>query len=212
MAQAQIGHVGARAIRQELLHHRLLTPVPSVKTIKRWLKAAALIASPAEPDKAAYYPVPHVRDEWAIFACDWTERYFTGGAKVFVFHTIDHRSHALAQTLQAPKRTASTCDHLLEGCARLGIPDLLQLDNDAAFTGLGRAPRVLGRFLRLALYLGSELLFIPPGEAKRNHVVKGSTGPGPQASGTSTISLPSGSWSARAQSSSLGTTSMRRRR
>jgi hypothetical protein len=172
LVKSAIGHVGARAIRQELLRHRLLTPLPSVKTIKRWLKAAALIDAPAAPDKEAYYPGPHLRDEVVIFACDWTERYFTGGEKVFVFHTIDHRSHALAQTLRANKRTASTCDHLLEGCARLGIPDLLQLDNDAAFTGLGRTPRVFGRFVRLALYLGIELLFIPPGEATRNHVVE----------------------------------------
>jgi hypothetical protein len=171
-AKSAIGHVGARAIRQEVLRHRLLTAVPSVKTIKRWLKAAALIDSPAEPDTEAYYPVPPLRDDVVIFACDWTERYFTGGEKVFVFHTIDHRSHALAQTLRANKRTASTCDHLLEGCSRLGTPDLLQLDNDAAFTGLGRTPRVFGRFVRLALYLGIELLFIPPSEAKRNHVVE----------------------------------------
>src|SRR5215475_4192853 len=55
-AKSAIGHVGAHAIRQEVLRHRLLTPVPSVKTIKRWLKAAALIESPAEPDTEAYYP------------------------------------------------------------------------------------------------------------------------------------------------------------
>src|SRR5262245_38283472 len=58
LAQSPVGHVGARAIRQELVRHRLLTPVPSVKTIKRWLKAAALIVSPAEPDTEAYYPAP----------------------------------------------------------------------------------------------------------------------------------------------------------
>ena len=172
LAKSPVGHVGARAIRQELVRHRLLTPVPSVKTLKRWLRAADLIASPAEPVTEAYYPAPHWSDEVVIFACDWTERYFTGGKKVVVFHTIAHRSHALAQTLRANKSTASTCAHLLEGCAQVGIPDLLQHDNDAAFTGLGRAPRVLGRFVRLALYVGIELLFIPPGEAKRNHVVE----------------------------------------
>lgn len=171
-AQSPVGHVGARAIRQELGRHRLLTPVPSVKTIKRWLKAAALIASPAEPVTEAYYPTPHWSDEVVIFACDWTERYFTGGDKVFVFHTIDHRTHALAQTLRPNKSTEAAWEHLLEGCAQLGIPDLLQIDNDAAFTGLGRTPRVFGQCVRLALYLGIELLFIPPGEAKRNHVVE----------------------------------------
>lgn len=172
LAKHPVGHVGAHAIRQELGRHRLLTPVPSVKTIKRWLKAAALLDAPAELATETYYPTPRVRDEVVIFACDWTERYFTGGAKVFVFHTIAHRSHALAQTLHSDKSTASTCAHLLEGCSQLGIPDLLQLDNDAAFTGLGRTPRVFGHFVRLALYLGIELLFIPPGEAKRNHVVE----------------------------------------
>jgi hypothetical protein len=171
-AQRPVGPVGARAIRQELWRHRWLTPVPAVKTIKRWLKEAALIASPSEPVTEAYYPTPHWRDEVVIFACDWTERYFTGGDKVFVFHTIAHRTHALAQTLRPNKSPAAAWEHLLEGGAQLGIPDMLQLDNDAAFTGLGRAPRVFGQCVRLALYLGSELLFIPPGEAKRNPVVE----------------------------------------
>jgi len=172
LEKSRVGFVGARAIRQELLRRRLLKPAPSVKTIKRWLKAADLIAAPAEPDKEAYYPAPHLRDELVIFACDWTERYFTGGEKVFVFHTIDHRTHALAQTLCSDKSAASACEHLLACGSQLGLTDLLQLDNDAAFTGLGRTPRVFGRFVRLALYLGLELLFIPPGEAKRNHVVE----------------------------------------
>ena len=170
--KSTVGHVGASAIRKELLRRRLLKPVPSVKTIKRWLRAAALIAPPAAPDKAAYYPAPHLSDDLFICACDWAGRYFTGGAKVFVFHTIEYHSHALAQTLRADKSTASACQHLLESGAQLGLSDLLQLDNDATFTGLGRTPRVFGRFVRLALYLGLELLFIPPGEAKRNHVVE----------------------------------------
>jgi hypothetical protein len=117
-AKSPVGPVGARAIRQELLRHRLLPPVPSVKTIKRWLKAADLIAAPSEPDTEAYYPAPRWSDAGVLCACDWTERYCTGGAKVFVFHTIDHRSHALAQTLRSNKSTASTWAHLLEGCSQ----------------------------------------------------------------------------------------------
>jgi hypothetical protein len=107
-----------------------------------------------------------------IFACDWTERYFTGGEKVFVFHTIDLRTHALAQTLRPDKSTESAWEHLLACGLQSGLPDFLQMDNDAAFTGLGRTPHVFGRFVRLALYLGIEPLFIPPGEPERNHVVE----------------------------------------
>jgi hypothetical protein len=61
---------------------------------------------------------------------------------------------------------------VLEAFAVLGLPDFLQLDNDAAFTGLGRSKPVIGRFLRLLLYLGIEVIFIPPGEPQRNHLVE----------------------------------------
>lgn len=106
-----------------------------------------------------------------IFACDGTERYCTGGAQGFVFHTLELRPQALAQTLRPAKSTESAGAHLLAGGAQLGRPDFLQLANDAAFTGLGRTPHVFGRFGRRALSLGSAPLFLPPGEPERNPVV-----------------------------------------
>ncbi len=172
MEKSTAGLICARAIQQELRRHRLLHPLPSLSTIKRWLKDAGLIGAPTESLAPAFYPTPQVGDDLVIFSCDWIARYLTGGEKVFVFHTIDLRTHALAQTRRADKSTKSACDHLLASCSELGIPDFLQLDNDAGFTGLGRTVRVFGRFVRLALYLGIELIFIPPGEAKRNHVVE----------------------------------------
>lgn len=65
---------------------------------------------------------------------------------------------------------------MLEAFSVLGLPDFLQIDNDAAFTGLGRTKPVFGRFIRLLLYLGLEVIFIPPGEPKRNHVVERANG------------------------------------
>lgn len=172
LEKSTVGLVGARALQQELRRHRLLNPLPSLSTIKRWLKNAGLLGVPSQPLVSAFYPTPQMGDDLVIFACDWIARYFTGGAKVFVFHTIDLRTHALAQTRCSNKSTESACQHLLAACSEWGLPDFLQLDNDAGFTGLGRAPRGFGRFVRLALYLGIELLFIPPAEAKRNHVVE----------------------------------------
>ena len=55
----------------------------------------------------------------------------------------------------------------------MGLPDLLQIDNDGAFTGLGKSRRGVGRFVRLLLYLGVEPIFLPPGEPKRNGLVEG---------------------------------------
>jgi hypothetical protein len=48
----------------------------------------------------------------------------------------------------------------------------LQLDNDAAFNGGYKVPRVFGAFVRLCLYLGIEPIFLPVSEPKRNSVVE----------------------------------------
>jgi putative transposase len=55
---------------------------------------------------------------------------------------------------------------------QLGLPDGLQLHNDAAFTGGSKVPRVFGAFVRLCLYVGIEPIFLPVGEPKRNRVVE----------------------------------------
>lgn len=107
-----------------------------------------------------------------VFACDWISRYLPGGEKVYAFHTLDLATHALAQTLAKDKTTETACAHLLAACREIGLPDWLRLDNDSAFTGLGRRTRLFARFVRLALYLGIEPLFIPPGHPQCNHEVE----------------------------------------
>jgi len=172
MEKSTVGLVSARALQQELLRQRLLTTLPSQTTIKRWLREAGLLgASPITSDEA-YYPALPPPEQAVTFCCDWIARYLTGGEKVFVFHTLDLQTRALAQTIRADKSTVSACNHLLRAGVELGLPDFLRLDNDAAFTGLGRHGRQFGQFVRTALYLGIELLFIPPGEPERNHDVE----------------------------------------
>ena len=170
--RASVGLVGAAAIRRELKQHHRLTRLPSAAAINRWLKQAGLIESAAPAADAVYYPAPHRRPPVIFQACDWTQRYLRGGEKVFAFHTLDLDTHALWQSVGRDKRTATVKAHALEVWQELGLPDFLQLDNDAAFTGLGKRPRVFGSFVRLALAVGIELIFIPPAEAKRNAEVE----------------------------------------
>jgi transposase len=123
-----VGLVGARAIGRELKQQHGLKPVPSVTTINRWLKDAGLVETPApEPDKT-YYPAPHLRPELVFHAVDWTQRYLTGGAKVFAFHTVDLHTHALWQSVGQDKSTATVQAHALEVWQHLGLPDFLQLE------------------------------------------------------------------------------------
>jgi hypothetical protein len=171
-ARAVVGLVGARAIRRELHHQHRLKRLPTLATINRWLKAAALISGAPLPVPAAFYPHPQIAGDRVFHACDWTMRHLEGGQKVFAFHSLDLHTHALWQTLLTDKSTHSVITHALEVWQRLALPDFLQLDNDAAFTGLGKKGRIFGQFVRLALYLGIELIFIPPGEPKRNAKVE----------------------------------------
>lgn len=171
-ARAVAGLVGARAIRRELQKQHRLKRVPTLATINRWLNAAGLSRRTPTPAPAAFYPHPQIAGDWVLHACDWTMRHLEGGQKVFAFHSLDLHTHALWQTLLTDKSTQSVIHHALEVWQRLALPDFLQLDNDAAFTGLGKNGRIFGQFVRLALYLGIELMFIPPAEPKRNAKVE----------------------------------------
>lgn len=104
---------------------------------------------------------------------DWTARYLTGGEKRFVFHTLDAQTHALCETFSHDKRTESLRLQALQVWQTLGLPHYLQLDNDTASSGGEKTPRRFSSFVRLCLYLGIELIFIPPAEPKRNHLVEG---------------------------------------
>ena len=176
LARSGVGLVGARAVQQEIRRGRLLRPVPSLGTIKRWLKEAGLIEPAPPAPKKVYYPAPGVGPGMVVQAMDWIARYLEGGEKVFVFQTVDAYTRALQQTRKPDKTVASLLGHVGEVWQRLGVPDFLQLDNDSAFTGGQRAPRRFGAFVRLALDLGIELIFTPPAEPKRNGLVEGLNG------------------------------------
>jgi putative transposase len=172
-AQSSVGLIGARAIRHEVMRRCLLRVVPSTVTINRWLKQAGLIPTASLPGEAPYYPQPHLPENCVLHSCDWISRYLEGGEKPYALHTIDAQTHALCQTISTDKTTEALLHHTLQAFTEVGVPDFLQIDNDGAFTNLGKHQRVFGRFLRVLLYLGVEPLFIPPGEPKRNSLVEG---------------------------------------
>jgi putative transposase len=171
-ARRRVGLIGAQAIQAEIRQQRLLQAIPSLASINRWLKEAGLIKGAPAPPKQVYYPAPLLKSAQRLHACDWTSRYLSGGQKVFAFHTVEAATRALEQTICADKTVGSVRTHLLQVWRRLGLPELLQLDNDSAFCGGGRTARRFGMIVRLCLYLGIEIVFTPPGEPKRNWLVE----------------------------------------
>ncbi len=172
LERRQVGLIGAKAVRQEIIEQHLLAEVPSLATIKRWLYASGLTHSDPPVAINAFYPQPDWLAGIVLQACHWIARYLEGGEKVFVFHTIDVGTRALAQTISTNKTTDTVRIHLLETWQTLGLPHNLQLDKDAAFSGGERTPRRFGAIVRLCLYMWIEIIFVPPGEPKRNAMVE----------------------------------------
>jgi len=164
LVKQAVGLVGPRAIRRELCKV-LGQQAPSLTTIKRVLKAHHMIATPTKP---AYFPKPLRTVDGILHALDWTCRYLEDGPKVYAFHMLNLRTRACAQTITDNKRSETTLGHGLTTWKTLGIPDFLQLDNDAAFCGGYKVPRVFGQFVRVCLYFGLELIFLPVAEPERN--------------------------------------------
>jgi transposase len=167
-----VGLITARYLRQQLIKERLLDAVPSISTINRWLCEAGLITQKATRQPEAYFPAIRIGQSLILHLMDWTERFVTGGEKVFAFHTLDKRTRRLSQSLLANKSGESAIRHALCSWQELGLPDLLQIDNDSAFCGGSRTPRRFSAFVRLCLHFGIEIIFIPPAEARRNGLIE----------------------------------------
>jgi putative transposase len=171
LSKRKVGLIGPKAIRQELQTAHLLRRLPSCSTIQRILHDQGLIKS-QPPAPQGYFPQPTPTAHYVLQAMDWTARYLEGGTKVFAFHTIDLATRGMQQTISADKAGPTVRQHALHTWQTLGMPDGLQMDNDAAFCGGYKVPRVFGEFVRLCLYVGIEPLFLPVHEPKRNGVVE----------------------------------------
>jgi transposase InsO family protein len=170
LVKQKVGLIGTAAIRREL--RKVLGPqTPSSATVSRVLHTHDLVATrpTATP---AYFPKPLTVVEGTLHALDWTCRYLEAGAKVYAFHTLNLRTRACTQTIAADKSGETVTRHALNTWKTLGIPDFLQLDNDAAFCGGYKTPRLFGQFVRLCLYLGIELIFLPVAEPECNGEVE----------------------------------------
>jgi putative transposase len=171
LVKQKVGLSGPRAIQRELRKLGRGQQTPSLSTILRVLHRRGVLHT---PDKVppAYSPKPLRVVSGTLHALDWTCRYLEDGLKVYAFHSLNLRTRACAQTIAADKSSETAITHALASWKTLGIPCFLQLDNDAAFCGGYKAPRIFGRFVRLCLWLGIELIFLPVAEPESNGEVE----------------------------------------
>jgi transposase-like protein len=163
-----VGHRSIQAQRQRLG----IKPLPSLATIQRILFHHDLTHPRGAAADTGYYPGPTAGTPSAIHATDIITKHLRGGQVVQNFHPFDHYTHAVHISQHPDKTTSSVMAHLLASWATVGIPAGEQLDNESSFRGGQSHPRVIGRVVRLCLFVGVEMLFIPEYEAKRNYWVE----------------------------------------
>jgi hypothetical protein len=131
LVKQKVGLIGARAIRRELRKVSGEKSLPSLSTIKRVLRQRGLMAQPTQA-KRVYFPKPLQMVSGSLHALDWTCRYLEEGPKLYAFHTLNLHTRACTQTIASDKSYETVRAHCLHTWKSLGIPQFLQLDNDAA--------------------------------------------------------------------------------
>jgi transposase InsO family protein len=154
-------YVGALAIRTRLKKWGV-NPLPSKASIERILHEHKLTNKKEEKvkEKVDY---PHLQPKQAqeLVQVDIVPHYLTGGEKVPCFNAIDIVSRYPTGRAYKRRRSQDACDFLLHVWQELGVPTYTQVDNEGCFSGGNTHPRVLGKVVRLALTVGTELLFSP---------------------------------------------------
>lgn len=159
---------GAATIHYEL--KQLQGPhVPPTRTIHRWLVKAGLVTpGPTTPGASSHYtlPIPHEN------VVNWRQQLDFKGPlylrdsdhKYYVLVLRDCWSHRCALHAMDNRQAVNIARFLATSWTWLGVPGYLQMDNAGEFQGSPRSPRSFGRVVELAIALGVEPVFNPPGE------------------------------------------------
>jgi len=171
--QWRYAFIGAQAIHLEL--KALDSPeVPPVRTIHHWFVAEGLVNHPEKQSKeekgSKSIPLPVADVVNRVQQLDLKgPLYLEGGPTKYYLAVIrDRYSHRCAIDVLDCREAQGIVDFLVASWHWFGLPDYLQLDNALEFRGSNRYPRSFGKVVRVAVDLGIELVFNPPGEPWRN--------------------------------------------
>ena len=124
-------------------------------------------------ESKVYYPEIRAKHPGHIHQLDLvTPRYITGYGKIVSVNRIDIYSAQANLNQYESKGADSIISFAVDDWMKYGIPQYLQLDNEASFRGSLYHPKTFGRLTRFCLNFGVELIFIPFNEPWRNGYIE----------------------------------------
>lgn len=155
-------YIGGQAVRTRL-QTQGCDPLPSVATIERILRRAGLThASPVRLQPRLTYPRLQPQQVHELIQVDIVPHYLQGGERVACFNALDVVSRYPTGLAFTQRRADEAVVFLRHVWQTLGIPQYTQVDNEGCFSGGATHPYVLGQVVRVALAVGTELIFSPP--------------------------------------------------
>jgi len=165
---------GAQAIRWELEAQKV-SQLPSVRTIARILSRRSLThrRTGAYEPKGKSYPAWPAAEPGDVHQADFLGPcYLKGPVRFYSFNCMDVASRRCALLPTVGHAGGLVVQAVWESWWKLGIPGILQLDNELAFFGSRRHPHGMGALIRLCLSHGVEPCFIPVREPWRNGIIE----------------------------------------
>jgi transposase len=156
-----LGYIGAPAI-QARLRSKGHKDIPSTATIERVVHDAGM-THPHQPreEEQDHYPHLHPSEAHQLVQVDIVPHFLTGGQAIACFNALDVVSRYPSGRQSLRRRAVDAVDSLIIIWQAQGIPQYTQVDNEACFSGGFSHPAVLGQVVRLALSVGTELVFSP---------------------------------------------------
>lgn len=150
--------------------------IPSAWTINRIIKRNDLVRKPQIYEKRnKVYPEiitdsPNILHQMDLVG----PRYIGKGKsnKFYSFNLIDVYSNVIKIKPYPGKKDVFATELLVSAWQKLGIPKYLQVDNTLSLKGSNRHPRTFGDVIKLCLYLGVEIIFIPESEPWRQGTIE----------------------------------------
>jgi len=165
-------YIGAGAVQGRLAEKKV-RPLPSTASIERVLRTAGMTRPHPEPG-AAPVIYPHLQPTTPHQLCqvDIVPHFLTGGQAIACFNAIDVVSRYPTGQAYPHRRSQEAAEFLIHVWQEVGLAEYTQVDNEGCFSGGFTHPGVLGKVVRLALFVGTQLLFSPLDHPESNGSVE----------------------------------------